>query len=811
MSALIALAALFAPALAARNSRGTPFCGTCANGGAPPMLDTQMQLSCAEQDATISSVDFVTYGDPPAARVCGAFARGTCDGANATAIVTSACLGQPSCEVWVNTTVFGDPCFGVFKVLAVQATCSSGAGSALCVWAPPPTPRVPLAVPADAAAETISPRLFGLNLEFTRHDIFNGISAELVSNTQFALQPAGTTWPYPWPAGVPPHWAPIGVPTFLPIGGNGRGSGGGGVVCNINSNAQSCGVSQSPVAGGFNGGRSNGASIGLQAGAAYSLLIVVAATADMRVNVSLSGGALPLTMLAVPDTGVTSFLRVNFTSPVTVPNATLTLEGYLGGDAPGTLTLTAVSIMPQSTFLGMRTDVVAQLAALNSTGTLRYPGGCFAPFYRWKEQLQPLALRPTIWTPPDYCTAVAGGVNAYSDGFLQSAPNVDEYIALCRFMGATPSITVALQFGTAEEIQDARDLVEYTNGDAATTVWGALRASRGFPMPYNVSVWYLGNEIAGQSRYANYPAVVTAVGPPSAAEYVAMLQQLVPAMLAVDPTLRLSAVEAGAAWDTAWASDPAVSPFISLTSFHGAYSNSGPDGSPVEPQDFIDQATEPDTVLPSSFASLRSLLDVSGGKNVSISADEWGLGPPWLATNFNVGHAMHAASVLSAAANVAATVKLAGTNYFEPINEGAIVVDQFVAGTTPVGVVLPLFARYGGMARIPVANSTNGSDLAILAASDPATGDVLLTLSNRNCRLAFAQPVAVTLPSTTSSCTTPAAVTLLTPTDLSLWATFTVLESNISVAPNCTATVTVPAYGIAQVRFSVASAPAAVA
>ena len=47
--------------------------------------------------------------------------------------------------------------------------------------------------------------------------------------------------------------------------------------------------------------------------------------------------------------------------------------------------------------------------------------------------------------------------------------------------------------------QDARDWVEYCNGDASTP-WGSLRASRGSPEPYNVSTWYLGNEIGWQVR-----------------------------------------------------------------------------------------------------------------------------------------------------------------------------------------------------------------------------------------------------------------------------------------------------------------------
>lgn len=271
-------------------------------------------------------------------------------------------------------------------------------------------------------------------------------------------------------------------------------------------------------------------------------------------------------------------------------------------------------------------------------------------------------------------------LSADSDGFSQNAPNVDEYIALCRAVNATPSITIALQFGTEQELQDARDLLEYTNGNLST-VWGALRASSGFSEPYNVSVWYLGNEINMQGRYADYPSNVDGVGPPSAAEYASMLAVLVPAMLAVDPTVKLSVVEGGGAWDAAWAGDAAVGPFVSLTSFHGGYCNSN---GPLFPSDFtsevcsgpelpttphtsslstpfspppLPQAKFSDTSFLSGLQQLRASLDSSGAANVSVSADEWGLGPPWVVGNFNAGHGMFAASLLSVAVNNAAATK----------------------------------------------------------------------------------------------------------------------------------------------------------
>ena len=53
-------------------------------------------------------------------------------------------------------------------------------------------------------------------------------------------------------------------------------------------------------------------------------------------------------------------------------------------------------------------------------------------------------------------------------------------------------------------MQDARDWVEYCNGNTST-IWGALRAARGHPEPYNVKIWYLGNEIGWHVPFAWVP------------------------------------------------------------------------------------------------------------------------------------------------------------------------------------------------------------------------------------------------------------------------------------------------------------------
>jgi hypothetical protein len=72
---------------------------------------------------------------------------------------------------------------------------------------------------------------------------------------------------------------------------------------------------------------------------------------------------------------------------------------------------------------------------------------------------------------------------------------VDSFLRLCEVINAEPILTVNMHIA---DTALARRMVEYVNADT-TTPMGQLRAQRGHPEPYNVSIWSLGNEpdIAG--------------------------------------------------------------------------------------------------------------------------------------------------------------------------------------------------------------------------------------------------------------------------------------------------------------------------
>ena len=104
----------------------------------------------------------------------------------------------------------------------------------------------------------------------------------------------------------------------------------------------------------------------------------------------------------------------------------------------------------------------------------------------------------------------------------------DEFVTLCRLVGAEPVLTINMGDGAVEE---AAAWVEYCNGDASTR-YGKLRAANGFREPHNVRVWFVGNE-----QFGNWQ-----VGHVDARTYALRYLEYAAAMRAVDADLTLIGV-----------------------------------------------------------------------------------------------------------------------------------------------------------------------------------------------------------------------------------------------------------------------------
>lgn len=81
-----------------------------------------LSLECPNPNQVISSIKFASFGTPLGN--CGSFSRGRCSSARSLSVVQQACVGSKSCSIGVSVTTFGDPCKGVMKSLAVEASCT---------------------------------------------------------------------------------------------------------------------------------------------------------------------------------------------------------------------------------------------------------------------------------------------------------------------------------------------------------------------------------------------------------------------------------------------------------------------------------------------------------------------------------------------------------------------------------------------------------------------------------------------------------------------------------------------------------------
>ncbi|HMK38477.1 MAG TPA: alpha-L-arabinofuranosidase C-terminal domain-containing protein [Bacteroidota bacterium] len=129
---------------------------------------------------------------------------------------------------------------------------------------------------------------------------------------------------------------------------------------------------------------------------------------------------------------------------------------------------------------GIRTDVVDALRKLKIPN-LRWPGGCFADTYHWKDGIGPRAKRPAI-------------VNSWWGGVTEdNSFGTHEFLDLCEQLGADPYITGNVGSGT---VQDFAQWVQYTNFDGVSPM-SALRKENGREKPWHVRFWGVGNEAWG--------------------------------------------------------------------------------------------------------------------------------------------------------------------------------------------------------------------------------------------------------------------------------------------------------------------------
>ena len=130
---------------------------------------------------------------------------------------------------------------------------------------------------------------------------------------------------------------------------------------------------------------------------------------------------------------------------------------------------------------GVRLDVIAALKKLK-VPVLRWPGGCFADTYHWKDGIGAKDKRPSMLN-------VWWG-NVKEDNSF----GTNEFLNMCELLGAEPYLSGNVGSGSPQELSD---WVKYVNHPNGSSPMPDLRLQNGRPNPWHVKYWGIGNEAWG--------------------------------------------------------------------------------------------------------------------------------------------------------------------------------------------------------------------------------------------------------------------------------------------------------------------------
>ncbi len=161
-----------------------------------------------------------------------------------------------------------------------------------------------------------------------------------------------------------------------------------------------------------------------------------------------------------------------------------------------------LSLTPTDNINGVRREVIEAMKQIPAS-VIRFPGGCFASTYRWRDGVGEGDSRPVDFH------------NWWDNPHLNDFGTV-EFVRLCRAVGSEPMLCVPVMFGDAE---NAADWVAFCNSASHP-----LHRKAGIAGPLHVKFWELENE-----PYRRLDAIT----------YARRCVEFSRAMKAVDPTIQI--------------------------------------------------------------------------------------------------------------------------------------------------------------------------------------------------------------------------------------------------------------------------------
>lgn len=129
---------------------------------------------------------------------------------------------------------------------------------------------------------------------------------------------------------------------------------------------------------------------------------------------------------------------------------------------------------------GVRQAIIDHVKKIGPV-VVRWPGGCFADRYHWRDGIGPVSRRPRRY-------------GRWREETESNHFGTHEFLRFCRLCGVEPYLAANVGTGSPEEFQQ---WVEYCNAPAGSTTLADERAANGHPDPFRVRYWGVGNESWG--------------------------------------------------------------------------------------------------------------------------------------------------------------------------------------------------------------------------------------------------------------------------------------------------------------------------
>src|SRR5450432_3224913 len=139
---------------------------------------------------------------------------------------------------------------------------------------------------------------------------------------------------------------------------------------------------------------------------------------------------------------------------------------------------------------GIRKELIEEMRKIKAP-VVRYPGGCFADSYDWRDGVGPVDKRPrrtNFWAEGEAANAPA------SHKYDPNRFGTNEFVHFCKLIGAQPYLAANVRSLPAEQFYQ---WAEYCNSPAGSTTLADTRAAAGYSEPFDVRYWGVGNESWG--------------------------------------------------------------------------------------------------------------------------------------------------------------------------------------------------------------------------------------------------------------------------------------------------------------------------